>query len=331
MNSTDTSIDRIGKDGTTVNRSEGESQPLVSAVITTYERPRYLRKAAQSVLDQTYNPMELVVVDDHSETPARQTLAGMKLDDLADVRCVRHEENRGANAARNSGIEASSGEYIAFLDDDDRWQPSKTARQIEAFRESSEDVGVVYTGVEKVSETDAYERIPPVVDGDITKALLCRNVVGGMSVAMVRTDLATEVPFDERFPAWADLEWFINLSQRTEFKQLPDPLVVYEYRSPNKLTDDLEKKQTAYRLFVEEFDPVAAQYGRLFRRKMRAWAAYRVGNTAFMQERYALAWRYFAVAVSWYPFETRFGKHLAVSSGGKLLHRIARSVKGKIG
>jgi glycosyltransferase involved in cell wall biosynthesis len=327
MTDTDTRIDRTGEDGDAVNRLGDASRPLVSAVVTTYERPVYLRKAVRSVLDQTYAPVELVVVDDRSETPARQILAEMELDELAGVQCVRHEENRGANAARNSGIEASSGEYIAFLDDDDRWKPPKLARQVEAFRESTEDVGLVYTGVEKVSENDVYERIPPAIDGDITKSLLCRNVVGGTSVAMVRADLATAVPFDERFPAWADLEWFINLSQRADFERLPEPLVVYEYRSPNKLSDDLEKKRTAYRLFIEEFDPVAARYGRLFRRKMRAWAAYRFGNAAFKQERYALAWRYFAAAVSRYPFETRFTKYLAVSSGGKLLHGVAKSMK----
>lgn len=327
MTDSGTRTDRSGEHGDAGSRHEDVSRPLVSAVITTYERPAYLREAVQSVLDQTYTPLELVVVDDHSETPARRVLAGMDLSDLADVRCVRHEENRGANAARNSGIEASSGEYVAFLDDDDRWKPSKTARQVETFRESDGDVGVVYTGVEKVSETDAYERIPPAIDEDITKALLCRNVVGGMSVAMVRADLAADVPFDERFPAWADLEWFIELSQRADFERIPGPLVVYENRSPNKLSDDLEKKRTAYRLFVERFDPIAAKYGRLFRRKMRAWTAYRFGKTVFTQERYALAWRYFATAMSWYPFESRFAIYLVVSTGGKPLHRLARLVK----
>lgn len=327
MNDAGKSIDRTGESGDAMDGGDSESLPLVSAVITTYERPTYLREAVQSVLDQTYGRIELIVIDDHSKTPARQVLAGMELGDLVTVQCVRHEENRGANAARNTGIEASSGEYIAFLDDDDRWKPSKIARQVETFLESDEDLGLVYTGVKKISKTDTYERLPPAIEGDITKALLCWNVVGGMSVAMVRTDLAREVRFDERFPAWADLEWFINLSQRADFERLPEPLVVYEYRSPNKLSYDLEKKRTAYRLFVEQFDPVAVQYGRVFRQKMRAWAAYRFGTAAFKQERYALARRYYAIAVSRYPFETRFIKHLTISSGGKPLHRLVKSVK----
>lgn len=330
MNDVGTSIGRTDEPGTLTDRGDSESLPLVSAVITTYERPTYLREAVQSVLDQTYERVELIVVDDHSETPAGDVLTEMELSDLVDAQCVRHEENRGANAARNTGIDASSGEYIAFLDDDDRWKPSKIARQVETFLESDEELGLVYTGVELITETDTLERPPPRIEGDITKALLCRNVVGGMSVAMVRTDLACEVRFDERFPAWADLEWFINLSRRADFGRLPEQLVLYEYRSANKLSFDLEKKRTAYRLFVERFDAVAAEYGRLFRRKMRGWAAYRIGTAAFKQERYALARRYYAVAVSWYPFETRFMKYLAVSSGGKPLHRLVRAVKQSV-
>lgn len=324
----DQPIARTDEKRDAVTRSDNLFTPLVSAIITTYERPTYLRKAVQSVLEQTYENVELVVVDDHSKPPAQQALTEMDLNDLVRVRYVRHDENRGANAARNSGIDAASGEYVAFLDDDDRWEPSKLARQVETFADADEDVGVVYSGVEKISETGSYQRIPPVVDGDMTKSLLCRNVVGGMSVVMVRTDIAADVPLDERFPAWQDLEWYVNLSQRTKFERLPEPLVLYEYTSPNKLSDDLKKKRTARRLFVEKFSSLAAQYGWFFHRKMRAWAAYRVGSAALKQGNYVLAWRLYAVAVMLYPFESMFIKHLAVSMGGEPLHSLARKLQG---
>jgi len=309
-----------------MNDKHDRSDPLVSAVITTYDRPTHLRSAVESVREQTYDRIELVVVDDHSETPARDTLRDVELEPLAGFECIRHEENRGANAARNTGIRAASGEYVAFLDDDDQWLPEKTERQVDAFRES-DDVGVVYTGIRERTRDETSVSIPPPIDGDITKALLCRNVVGSMSVAMVRTDLARAVPLDERFPSWADLQWYVELSRRTGFRRVPEPLVLYECTSPGRLSRDFEKEKVSYELFVEEFDELAATYGHLFHRKMRGWAAYRVGTGAFHSGHYDRARRYFAAAVASYPFEPEFFEFLFASLGGRSTHRLARLVK----
>jgi glycosyltransferase involved in cell wall biosynthesis len=298
--------------------------PLVSAVVTTYDRPSYLRRAVRSVLDQTYDEVELVVVDDHSETPARDHLGSVDLSGLTSFQCVRHGENRGANAARNTGIEAASGEYVAFLDDDDRWHPEKTERQVAALADAPEGVGAAYTGLETFHEDGREESIPPAVEGDLTKALLCENVVGSMSVFMVRTDLARAVPLDERFPCWADLEWYINLSRRTEFRRVAEPLVVYESDSHNRLTADIQKKRAGYELFVEEFTPLAREYGRLFARKMRGWAAYRLGASAYYRGYYPSARRYLSLSLRLYPFEPSFLVLFLAALGGKPVHRTVR-------
>lgn len=302
-------------------------QPLVTAVITTYNRPSYLERSVQSVLDQSYDNIELVVVDDHSDTPASETLSGVDLSGLAAVQCLYHEDNRGANAARNTGIDAASGKYIAFLDDDDRWLPEKLERQVDAFRTAPPSVGVVYTGL-KVDRPDGFEEsIPPAVEGDMTKALLCDNVVGSLSVCMVRADLAADISLDERFPCWADLEWYINLSRHAEFERIPEALVVYERDSHNRLTADIGKKQRGYDLFIEEFTPVAKEFGGLLSRKMRGWAAYRLGKSAYHRGFYASARRYLTLAVVRYPLEPSFFRYLAASLGGKPLHKTVRFVR----
>lgn len=304
----------------------GSNPPLVSAIITTYNRPTHLRDAIGSVLEQTYDTIELVVVDDHSETPAEAVVDDLELDALERCQVVRHEENRGANAARNTGIQSATGDYVAFLDDDDQWVPKKIARQVEAFDDEGE-VGVVYCGVKRVFPDDTRIEIPPAVDGDMTKALLCRNVVGSMSVAMVRRDVAESVPLDERFPSWADLEWYIKLSQETAFRRVPEPLVIYECDSPERLTADFEKTHSAYTLFLETFDPLAADFGPLFRRKMRGWAAFRAGKVAFNAGFYAKSRELFLKALASYPFESEFSTYLAASLGGEQTHRLARFVK----
>lgn len=308
------------------DNDHGSSGPLVSAVITTYNRPSHLRDAVESVLGQTYDDTELVVVDDHSETPARETLADVDLEPLDGFECIRHQENRGANPARNTGIGAARGEYVAFLDDDDQWVPTKLERQVSAV-EDHDDIGVIYTGLKRNRPAGEEIIVPPRISGDITKALLCRNVIGSMSVAMVRTDLAESVPLDERFPSWADLEWYVRLSRRTRFMRIPDPLVVYDSTSPGRLTSDFEKERKSYELFVDEFDTLAAEYGFLFRRKMHGWAAFRVGKGAFYSGNYATARRFFATAIVSYPFEPQFGKFLLIALGGQRTHELGKAVK----
>jgi hypothetical protein len=148
-----------------------------------------------------------------------------------------------------------------------------------------------------------------------------------MSVVMVRTDLALQVKLDDRFPSWADLEWYIRLSRRCAFERVPEPLVVYNSTSHGRLSDDFEKTRRSYALFVDEFDGLAAEYGPLFRRKMRGWAAYRAGKSALDMRVYADARKFFLMAVTWYPFESRFHQRLFASLGGRVTHSVARFVK----
>lgn len=320
-----TRLDATGSTLATMTQELTNARPLVTVVITTYNRPSYLTTAVRSVRDQTYDPIELIVVDDHSETPASRHLADVSLERFATVECIRHDENRGANAARNTGIEAASGEYIAFLDDDDSWLPTKVERQVDTFQ-GHEDIGVTYTGLILRNGQDAEIAVPPTVD-NMTEALLCRNVVGTLSTVMVRADIARAVPFDEEFPSWADLEWYISLSSKTSFQPIPDPLVVYEFDSHNRLSEDLQKKQAAYHLFLERFDDLAAEFGPLFRRKMRAWAAYRLGATAIDMRRYGESRRLFGAAVRRYPLEPQFIKYFLASLGGRYTVGLARGVK----
>ncbi|WP_262176621.1 glycosyltransferase [Haloarcula laminariae] len=301
------------------------TEPLVTAVVTTYDRPDNLREAVESVREQTYDPVELVVVDDHSPTPARDVLADVDLGSLAAHRVVRHERNRGANAARNTGIDAARGEYVAFLDDDDYWLPKKLARQVHAIEAG--DCGVAYCGIRRVLPDAERIEIPDAVDDDMTKALLCANVVGSMSVALVETAVAERVPLDERFPCWADLEWFVNLSRETDFTRVPEPLVAYNCDSPGRLTEDFEKTERGYELFVAEFEPLAARYGDRFRRKFRAWAAFRAGKSAVHAGRYDRARELLSGAVRDYPYEPQFATYLLAALGGERTHELGRRVR----
>jgi hypothetical protein len=147
---------------------------------------------------------------------------------------------------------------------------------------------------------------------------------------MGRTEVVREIPFDKRFPSWADLEWYIRVSQRCAFKRIPEPLVIYESTSHGRLTEDFEKTRQSYHLFIDEFDSLAAEFGDTFRRKMRGWAAFRAGRSALGAAAYDDARRLLATAIVWYPLEPRFYKYFGASLGGRVTHNAARMVKQTI-
>jgi glycosyltransferase involved in cell wall biosynthesis len=114
-------------------------QPLVSVVIPAFNCGRYVEDAVESVLDQTYRRFEIIVVDDGSTDDT----AG-RLEKYRDAVRVVTQENRGSSRARNVGLGLARGEYVAFLDADDRWRPRKLEWQLACFREIG-DVGMVFT------------------------------------------------------------------------------------------------------------------------------------------------------------------------------------------
>ena len=117
---------------------------LVSVVIPNYNYANYLREALDSVLAQSYSDIEIVVVDDGSTDGSKDVIAAY--DDRINA---IFQKNEGVSAARNNGVLAGSGEFIAFLDADDAWLPTKVERQVAMFR-SDPALGLVHVGVEEI-------------------------------------------------------------------------------------------------------------------------------------------------------------------------------------
>lgn len=308
------------------SQARAAERPTVSVVITTYDRPTYLPDAVTTVADQTYDPVELIIVDDASQIPASEVISADDYE-FSEFEIIRHDENRGPNAARNTGVSAASGEYIAFLDDDDRWLPEKLERQIELFEAADESLGVVSTGWTRIRNGTTEEVwLPPDISGEVTSALLCRNVVGTQSTVMVRASIAKRVSFDERFPRWADHEWYLSLSTECAFDRIREPLVLHEFETHNRITDDTTKLYEAHRLFVEKYLPLAAEYGPMMKRKMRGWADFRVGKPLLRMGEYRAARHFLISAVRWYPLESTFYAYAGASLGGRWTHSAARSL-----
>ena len=168
------------------------TRPLVSCVVPVHDGERFLGEALDSVLEQTYEPLEIVVVDDGSTDGTAEVAAG-----YGEAIRYFHQENAGPSAARNRGVEASRGELIAFLDADDLWVPEKTATQVRALRERPElDFCVGHVRNFWIDElAEEAERLKGAggdraMPGYVTGTLLARRSLFDEQVGLFDPDLA---------------------------------------------------------------------------------------------------------------------------------------------
>lgn len=309
------------------------SSPLVSVVIPSYGRPNLVERAIQSVLGQTYENIELIVVDDHSPMPVAESLSEEVLADDR-ITVIRLDENSGANVARNIGIRKSTGEYVAFLDDDDRWMKEKVQRQLNAFNSAGRELGVVFTGIEHIDDDGrTLGTHTPTVDGTVTKQLLQGTSLAPFSTVMVRTDVIDRAGLpDERFPSWQDREWYIRLSEHCMFKSISEPLVQKLSSSHEQIADDFEsKRDVSYPLFLEKHRETARNYGRLTERRLIAEQSYQLGRAAMRNDYYADARKYLLRSLYAYPFRLQTILNFVAVVGGSNTHDLFRYLGRKIG
>ena len=205
--------------------------PLVSVVIPTYNRGETLLRAIDSVLKQTYQNFEIIVVDDCSQENIAQLIR-----DLNDNRLIfqRHSNNRGGSAARNTGIEKARGEYIAFLDSDDVWLPQKLELQLQAIgdRADSSDRLVSYT---KFQKSDRVFYQPAVLprrgkknDETMADYLWLRGGETLTSTLLVSRSLAMTYPFRTELRKHQDLDFVLGLEAvGAEFIFVPQVLTTW--------------------------------------------------------------------------------------------------------
>jgi len=301
--------------------------PLISVVLPTYNRPDNLRNAVESVDKQTYENIELIIVDDHSPTSATDSLSPLTFSDLS-INIIRHSENKGANEARNTGIRESTGEYIAFLDDDDDWDPSKIEKQVKVFREAGPEVGVVYTGSEYVY--DDYERtVIFSLDGNVTEQILRGGSIGEFTTVMVRRDVirAAGLP-DTDFPSWQDRDWLLRLSCHCEFETVPEALTTRRrVTTEARISDNFEEKRDiSYPLFVEKHRDLAAEYGWQCEHAFMAAMTELLGREALKNGYYSEARKYLLKSLRYYPFDKSRLVYSLIACGGKHTYTAAHTM-----
>jgi beta-1,4-mannosyltransferase len=240
-----------------LTRNDG---PKVSVVIPVYNRATPVRRAIESVLRQTYQNFEIIVVDDASSDHSVESVRSIS-DPRLTVIC--HDRNRGGSAARNTGIRASSGEYVAFLDSDDEWLPDKIQRQLAVFGRSDDRLALVYTGANRVYENQWTEIHRPRRHDNVARALLLDNVVGETSVGMVRRGVLNELSgFDETLPARQDVDLWLRIAERYRVEVVPDVLVtVSKVNDQDRITANIAGRMKAREIFGRKHRDELARAG----------------------------------------------------------------------
>lgn len=206
----------------------GEDRPLVSVVVPTYNRAHVLPRALASVQAQTYDRLEILVIDDGSTDGTDALVREYEARDDR-VRYLRQPENRGVSAARNRGIREARGEFVAFLDSDDEWYPEKTERQVDRFRELPRRVGLVYCGVDTVDPGGDWT-FRPRLRGEVYDQMLLQNPVHSGSGVMIRRTVTEQAGlFDEDIPAIEDYDYWLRIARHADIDFVEEPLVRYYF------------------------------------------------------------------------------------------------------
>lgn len=185
----------------------------ITAVITTCNRLRQLKKAVESIENQTLLPDELIIIDDNSCDQTQEYCKNLQEISKIPVIYLRNDSQGGSNTCRNQAIERASGEYIAFLDDDDEWLPEKLQIQYETAKKENADL--IYTGVETVDSegkkiSQHFHKKPAFFSPKI--AILTLNYPGTTSCLMLKTELLRKIAgFNTDYSSLQDYELSIRL------------------------------------------------------------------------------------------------------------------------
>ncbi len=197
---------------------------MIDVIIPVYNGKEFILKALQSVAAQTLLPASIIVVDDGSTDDTYAILSEYAKESKIKIQIIQ-QENKGLSAARNIGIKNSIEEFIAFLDADDEWLPSKLEEQVLIFKHSNlENLGIVYCGYELIDKNNNLLKkntlkIDPSIRGKIFEKILPANkIISSGSGVLIKKECFKKVGyFDESLKACEDWDMWLRLSQEYEF------------------------------------------------------------------------------------------------------------------
>ena len=237
---------------------------LVSVIIPTYNGYDNLARAVDSCLKQTYQNIEVFVVDDNgtgTENQIKTQEVMEKYKDCPNVNYLVHPQNINGSAARNTGIKASSGEYIAFLDDDDEYLPDNLEKHIQVLANKPSDYAMSYCGKKLITPNVGEEIIMPPFEGDVLLDFFCSKMRIGSSFMVVRRSVVEEVNgFDESFRRHQDWEFIVRILDKYKIAKV-DNVGIIKYsigrnqaKNPEKFKENRMYYLNKMEYIIKKFD-----------------------------------------------------------------------------
>src|SRR5690625_1266873 len=266
---------------------------MISVVIPTHNRGDLIGRAIESVLNQTYKDIEIVIVSDGS-TDDTEDVVKKYQKKYNNIQLINVHPNKGANNARNEGIKASKGEYLAFLDDDDNWELDKLESQIKVF-EKDQTIGLVYTGINiiYVNENVKYNSLSG-YRGDLSKEILIRNIIGATSSVMIKKEVLDKSGyFDIEMPAKQDYDLWIRACQHAKVDFVAEPkLNYYNYTGGEQISGRVDRHEEAVAIMNKKYASLFAQLSTEERKKQQSNLSISIANVALRNNNKKLAFKY---------------------------------------
>lgn len=241
------------------------TRPTVSVIVPTRNRVTSLLAAIGSIRSQTLHDLEIIVVDDASNDSTATTLAVLAAGEPR-LCVLRHDKPLGAPAARNRGIERASGQFLAFLDDDDEWLPEKAERQVAHLLDhpAEQAVSCHHELVDHARGSFAF-RGPTTLD---RQDLLWDNFAGSTSLCMMRTPVSNGGPrFDEQLASMQDWDLWVRCARQGPIGVVPAVLARHVAHAEERITTNAAAQVAGRRAFLErysdEMSPRCLDYQRM--------------------------------------------------------------------
>lgn len=233
-------------------------EPVVSVIITTYMGNYKLVRAVESILNQTYRNIELIIVDDNGVGTAKQIETESVLEKYIEsgrIKYIKHEKNLNGAVARNTGISNATGEYICFLDDDDIYHKSRIEKCINAVGIDPKKINAVYTGVIKIADGLLLEKFEPTIEGNFKESILESHAsLGSGSNIFIKKDIIKLLNgFDTSFKRYQDIEFMVRASDYIYIYPIKETLIIKD-NSNVRFMPNYEGLKNVQIHFFEKFE-----------------------------------------------------------------------------
>ena len=276
-------------------------KPVVSVITITYNRADMLKEAVESVLDQTYQEWELMVIDDGSTDETETLVQGYQMKESR-IRYERYSHTGlpGIAALRNRALREARGRLVAFLDDDDKWFPEKLKIQT-SYLEQHPEIGLVYSPVHVVDGKGQYQKTRPVVPSSSYADLFEGCFIQISSVVARKEILIALGGFDETLESSRDYDLWLRTVRHYPFAYIGEPLAWYRLH-PNAISSNLERRRRMHLKILSRV-PVEPEKGITNERKKGRLAveAYRLARLYKERRYYLQAARSFKEATVYLP------------------------------